>query len=126
MINLLAKMLSNKEEIPHFIKIGGCNNCKVYQPYLTKTGTFYEGGHALHAKCVHMGCDKYGHRAEEPFITPQEYIRIGTELGLKEALNRAKKIIVKFFNFYDTKGNLLPWVVEAIAEEKNGGKRAHP
>lgn len=115
-----AEIVSKKGEIPHFIQIGGCNNCKVHQAYLTHTGTFYLEGHPLHAKCVHMGCVKYGYNIEEPFIAPKEYIRIGTELHSKEALNKAKSIIVRFYDFYESKGNLLPWVVEAISKEKDG------
>jgi hypothetical protein len=56
---------------------------------------------------------------EEPFITPSEYIRMGKELDWEEALNKAKKIIVRFFDFYDSGGNLLPWVVEAISNEED-------
>jgi pSer/pThr/pTyr-binding forkhead associated (FHA) protein len=115
-----AEIVSKKGEIPHFIQIGGCSNCKVHLSYLTETGTFYEEGHPLHAKCVHMGCVKYGYSMEEPFIGPKEYIRMGTELHSKEALNKAKSIIVRFYDFYDSKGNLLPWVVEAISKEKDG------
>lgn len=84
-------MASRKREIPYFIKIGGCNNCKVSQAYLTKTGTFYEEGHALHAKCVHMECVQYGYSVEEPFITPKEFIRIGARLNNKAVLNKAKR-----------------------------------
>jgi pSer/pThr/pTyr-binding forkhead associated (FHA) protein len=117
MANWAADIFCRKAEIPHFIQIGGCSNCKVHQAYLTHTGTFYEEGHPLHAKCVHMGCVKYGYSIEEPFIEPKVYIRIGTELNLKEALNHAKSIIVRFYDFYDSKGNLLPWVVKAISKE---------
>jgi pSer/pThr/pTyr-binding forkhead associated (FHA) protein len=113
----VAEIVSKKVEIPHFIQIGGCNNCKVREAYLTKTGTFYEEGHPLHAKCAHMGCVKYGYSMEEPFIEPKEYIRLGTELNSKETLNKARSIIVRFYDFYDSKGNLLPWVVEAISRE---------
>ena len=112
-----VKMILEKNEIPYFIKIEGCNNCKVSQAYVTKTGTLYENGHTLYAKCIHMGCDQYGHSLEVPFITPKEYVRIGTALGMSEALDKAKKIIVRFFDFYDTKGNLLPWVIETISQE---------
>ena len=112
-------MAHNRKEIPHFIQIEGCNNCKVREAYTTDTGTFYEQGHPLHAKCVHKGCVKYGFNMEEPFITPSEYIRIGKELDWEEALNKAKEIIVRFFDFYDSGGNFLPWVVEAISQEEN-------
>lgn len=115
-----AEIVSKKGEIPHFIQIGGCSNCKVHLAYVTETGTFYEEGHPLHAKCVHMGCVKYGYNIEEPFIVPKEYIRMGTDLHSEEALNKAKSIIVRFYDFYDSKGNLLPWVVEAISKEKDG------
>jgi hypothetical protein len=91
-------MDSNKKEIPYFIKIEGCNNCK---------------------KCAHMGCVKYGFSMEEPFITPIEYIRMGKDLDSEEALENAKKTIVKFFDFYDSKGNLLPWVVKAVSQEED-------
>ena len=117
-------MAHNRKEIPYFIQIEGCNNCKVREAYITDTGTYYEQGHPLHAKCVHMGCVKYGFNMEEPFITPSEYIRVGKELDLEEALNKAKEIIVKFFDFYDSRGNLLPWVVEAISQEE-GEKLTH-
>jgi pSer/pThr/pTyr-binding forkhead associated (FHA) protein len=117
MNNWAADIVSRKGEIPHFIQIGGCSNCKVHQAYLTHTGSFYEEGHPLHAKCVHMGCVKYGYSIVEPFIEPKEYIRLGTELHSKEALNNAKSIIVRFYDFYDSKGNLLPWVVKAISKE---------
>ena len=112
-------MAHKKKEIPYFIQIEGCNNCKVREAYTTDTGTFYEQGHPLHAKCVHKGCVKYGFNMEEPFITPSEYIRMGKELVSEEALNKAKEIIVGFFDFYDSGGNLLPWVVEAISQEEN-------
>lgn len=111
-------MLGNQKKIPYFIKIGGCNNCKVRQAYTTDSGTFYEEGYAFHAKCIHKGCDKYDYSVEGPFITPQEYIRVGTQLGLSEALNKAEEIITKFFVFYDREGALKPWVIEAIAQEK--------
>lgn len=112
-----AEIARKKVEIPHFIQIEGCSNCKVHQAYLTETRTLYEEGHPLHAKCVHMGCVKYGYSIEEPFIEPKVYIRLGTELNSKETLNNAKSIIVRFYDFYDSKGNLLPWVVEAISKE---------
>ena len=80
MNSCVAEIVSKKGEIPHFIQIGGCSNCKVREAYLTKTGTFYEEGHPLHAKCVHMGCVKYGYSMEEPFIEPKEYIRLGLSL----------------------------------------------
>ena len=117
-------MSRQKKKIPHFIQIEGCKNCKVHQEYITQTGTLYEEGHPLHAKCVHMGCDQYGHSIEDPFITPQEYLRIARELDFEPALNLAKKTIAKFFDFYDTKGSLLPWVTEVISEEKSK-KPAH-
>ena len=117
-------MILEKNKIPYFIKVEGCNNCKVSESYVTKTGTLYENDHALHAKCIHMGCDRYGHSLEVPFITPKEYVRIGTTLGMSEALEKAKKIITRFFDFYDTRGNLLPWVVEAVSQEKTE-KPAH-
>jgi hypothetical protein len=117
-------MVGKKKKIPYFLQIGGCRNCKVHQEYITQTGTLYEEGHPLHAKCVHMGCDKYGYSMAEPYITPQEYLRIAGELNSGTALNMAKKIIARFFDFYDTKGNLLPWVTEAISREETE-KPAH-
>ena len=113
----VAEIVSKKVEIPHFIHIGGCSNCKAHQAYLTKTGTFYEEEDPLHAKCVHMGCVKYGYSIEEPFFEPKVYIRLGTELNSIKTLDKAKSIIVRFYDFYDSKGNLLPWVVEAISKE---------
>jgi hypothetical protein len=117
-------MAHNRKEIPYFIQIEGCNNCKVREAYITDTGTYYEQGHPFHAKCVHMGCVKYGFNMEEPFITPSEYIRMGKELEWGEALNKAKEIIVRFYDFYDSGGNLLPRVVEAISKEE-GEKPTH-
>jgi pSer/pThr/pTyr-binding forkhead associated (FHA) protein len=112
-----AEIVRKKVEIPHFIQIGGCSKCKVHQAYLTHSETFYKEGPPLHAKCGHMGCVKYGYSIEEPFIEPKVYIRLGTELNSPETLNNAKSIIVRFYDFYDSKGNLLPWVVEAISKE---------
>jgi len=111
-------------KIPYFIKIEGCNNCEVHKAYITDTGTYYEEGHSLHAKCVHMGCEKYGYNIDEPFITPKEYIRIGAELASKTALNKAKKLIVKFYDYYDSRSDLLPWVLERATKEKDE-KSAH-
>lgn len=107
-----SEMDMENRKIPYFIKIEGCNNCEVHKAYITDTGTYYEEGHSLHAKCVHMGCEKYGYNIDEPFITPKEYIRIGAELASKTALNKAKKLIVKFYDYYDSRGDLLPWVLE--------------
>jgi hypothetical protein len=106
-------------KIPYFIKIEGCDNCEVHKAYITDTGTYYEEGHSLHAKCVHMGCEKYGYNIDEPFITPKEYIRIGAELASKTALNKAKKLIVKFYDYYDSRSDLLPWVLERATKEKD-------
>jgi len=111
-------------KIPYFIKIEGCDNCEVHKAYITDTGTYYEEGHSLHAKCVHMGCEKYGYNIDEPFITPKEYIRIGAELASKTALNKAKKLIVKFYDYYDSRSDLLPWVLERATKEKDE-KSAH-
>ena len=111
-------MAHNRKEIPYFIQIEGCNNCEVREAYTTDSGTFYDEGHAFHAKCIHKGCDKYNYSVEGPFITPQEYIRVGTQLGLSGAFNKAKEIIAKFSDFYDKEGALRPWVIETIAQEK--------
>lgn len=109
----------NGKEIPYFIKIDGCNNCKVFKSYTSLTGTEYGQNHALHAKCVHMGCDRYGHNILAPFITPREYLRIGLNTGLrKQAIDRAKKVIAQFGEFYDAKGKIKMGVAEAISEEK--------
>lgn len=112
-------MVSIQKRIPYFIEIGGCHNCKVRQAYTTDSGTFYDEGHAFHAKCVHKGCDKYGYNVEKPYITPKEYIRVGADLASRRALNKAKELLVKFYDYYDSRGNLLPWVLESIAIEKN-------
>ena len=107
------------KEIPYFIKVAGCNNCKVFRSYTSLTGTEYGQNHALHAKCVHMGCDRYGHNVLAPFITPREYLRIGLNTGLRQqAVAKAKRVISRFSEFYDAKGKLKPWVEEAILEEK--------
>ena len=109
----------NVKNIPYFIKVSGCNNCKVFKSYTSLTGTEYGQNHALHAKCVHMGCDRYGHNILAPFITPIEYLRIGLNTGLrKQAFSRAKKVSARFSEFYDSRGKLRPWVVEVISEKK--------
>ena len=112
-------MVSNQKRIPYFIKIEGCHNCKVHQAYTSDTGTFYDEGHAFHAKCIHKGCDKYGYNIENPFIEPKEYRRVGADLASSKALNKAKELLVKFYDFYDSRGNLLPWILESVAIEKN-------
>jgi hypothetical protein len=114
----------NVKKIPYFIKIAGCNNCKVFKSYTSLTGTEYGQNHALHAKCVHMGCDRYDHNVLVPFITPREYLRIGLNTGLrKQAIVRAKKVIAQFSEFYDPKGKLKSWVAEAISEEREAKGR---
>ena len=112
-------MVSNQKKIPYFIKIEGCHNCKVHQAYTSDTGTFYDEAHAFHAKCIHKGCDKYGYNIENPFIEPKEYLRVGADLASSKALNKAKELLVKFYDFYDSRGDLLPWVLESVAIEKN-------
>jgi hypothetical protein len=112
-------MSSNKKKIPYFIEIRGCRNCKVHQSYTTDSGTSYDAGNAFHAKCVHKGCDKYGYNVENPFIEPKEYLRLGADLDSGKALNKAKELLVKFYAFYDSRGNLLPWVLESIAIERS-------
>jgi len=106
--------LSGKE-IPYFIKTRGCNNCEVFKSYTSLTGTEYGTNHTFHAKCVHMGCDRYGYNVLAPFITPREYLRIGINTGLRhQALEKARKVVQRFTDFYDSRGNLKPWVTEAI------------
>jgi len=112
--------MTNPKEIPYFLKINGCNNCKVFKSYTSLTGTEYGQDHDLHAKCVHMGCDRYGHNILAPFITPLEYLRIGLNTGLrKQAVAKAKRVIARFSEFYDHKGRLKSWVGEALSEEKS-------
>jgi len=105
------------KEIPYFIQVGGCNCCKVFKSYTSLTGTEYGQDHELHAKCVHMGCDRYGHNILAPFITPVEYLRIGHHTGLrKQAVNKARKVIARYCEFYDSRGKLKAWVVEALSD----------
>ena len=106
------------KEIPHFIRVRGCNNCRVLKSYTSLSGTEYGTNHLLHAKCVHMGCDRYGYNVLSPFITPQEFLRIGINTGLRrQAVERARKVVARFPEFYDTRGRLRPWVAEAISQE---------
>lgn len=120
-ISGLGVAMTNKakvQDIPYFVTVDGCNNCKVFKSYTSMTGTEYGQDHALHAKCVHMGCDRYGHNVLAPFITPIEYLRIGLNTGLRQqAVAKAKKVIARFGEFYDHKGRLKNWVAEALAEE---------
>ena len=111
----------NAKDIPYFIKVSGCNNCQVFKSYTSLTGTEYGSDHALHAKCVHMGCDRHGHNILAPFITPREYLRIGLNTGLrKQAIDKAKKVITRFSEFYDARGNLKLWVMDAILGDSPG------
>jgi hypothetical protein len=111
------------KEIPYFIKVAGCNNCKVFKSYTSLSGTEYGQDHTLHAKCVHMGCDRYGHNVLAPFITPMEYLRIGLNTGLrKQAVAKTKKVIARFGEFYDHRGRLKPWVVETLSTEKDNAQ----
>ncbi len=110
-------MVFTNKEIPYFIQVGGCNNCKVHRAYIAEVGAFPEEGHPLNAECAYAGCDKYGHSVEKPFITPKEYIRIPTDHALEVALNKAKKTIARFSDFYDTEGNVLPWVAKIISQK---------
>ena len=112
-------MANKDEDIPYFIRIRGCNNCKVHHKYITNRGTYYEQGHLLRAKCVHLGCVQHGYSIEEPFVEPSVYVRMGAHLNVEEVLNEAKKIILKFHDYYDSEGNLLPWVVEALSKRKD-------
>ena len=119
--NALGVEMANKvtvKDIPYFVKVAGCNNCKVFKSYTSLTGTEYGQNHELHAKCVHMGCDRSGHNVLAPFITPAEYVRIGLNAGLrKQAVEKAKKVIARFSEYYDHNGRLKPWVKEALAKE---------
>jgi hypothetical protein len=110
-------MVFTNKEIPYFIQVDGCNNCKVHQVYIAEAGTFPEEGHPLNAECAHAGCDTYGHSVEKPFITPKDYIRIATDHALEVALNKANKTIARFSDFYDTEGNVLPWVARIISQK---------
>ena len=106
------------KEIPYFIRVRGCNKCRVFKSYTSLTGTEYGSNHTLHAKCVHMGCDRYGYNVLSPFITPQEFLRIGINTGLRrQAVERARKVVARFREFYDTRGGLRPWVTEEISKE---------
>jgi hypothetical protein len=106
------------KEIPYFIWVRGCNNCRVFKSYTSLTGTEYGTNHRLHAKCVHMGCDRYGYNVLSPFITPKEFLRIGINTGLRrQAVERARKVVARFREFYDTRGGLRPWVVEEISQQ---------
>jgi hypothetical protein len=105
-------------QIPYFIRLDGCNNCRVFKSYTSLTGTEYSSNHALHAKCVHMGCDRHGYNVLAPFITPREFLRIGLNMGLRpQAVERARRVLARFHEFYDEVGDLRPWVVERISRE---------
>jgi hypothetical protein len=65
-----------------------------------------------------MGCDRYGYNVLSRFITPQEFLRIGINTGLRrQAVERAREVVARFCEFYDTRGGLKPWVVEEISRE---------
>jgi hypothetical protein len=112
-------MTNKEQDIPYFIRIRGCNNCKVHHKYITNAGTYCEEVHPLHASFVHGGCVEYGYSIEEPFVEPAVHMRVGAHFGSDEALDEAKKIIVRFHDYYDSEGNLLPWVVEVLPKEKD-------
>ena len=117
----LEVKMANPNNIPYFVKVNGCNNCKVFRSYTSLTGTEYGQNDDLHAKCVHMGCDRYGHNVLAPFITPIEYLRIGLNTGLrKQAVAKAKRVIARFSEFYDHKGRLKSWVGEELSAERSG------
>jgi hypothetical protein len=106
-----------RKEIPYFIRVRGCNRCRAFRSYTNLTGTGYGSNHTLHAKCVHMGCDRYGYNVLSPFITPQEFLRIGMNTGLRrQAVERARQVVARFGEFYDTRGGLKAWVAEEISK----------
>ncbi len=95
-------MMGNKE-IPKFIDLKGCINCNVSKTHKEWHGTDYGFDHELAAGCLLSGCMDYGFQIGEPFIDPDEAIRLARE-KFPERIGMAEKyaddIRSRFHQFY--------------------------
>jgi hypothetical protein len=63
------------KEIPYFIKVAGCNNCKVFKSYTSLSGTEYGHDHELHA----MDC------ANRRLLKPRRLLPVSVSSMITEA-----------------------------------------
>lgn len=65
--------------IPYFIEMRGCINCSASKSMKERHGREYGADHELMAKCMLMGCVNYGRSLVEPYMDPEEVVRMANE-----------------------------------------------
>ncbi|MFZ5955596.1 MAG: hypothetical protein ACOYT4_04160 [Nanoarchaeota archaeon] len=100
------------EEIPEFIKLRGCINCKASKQLKEETGHDYGFDHEIMSRCLILGCVNYEKSLCNPFIDPEEiykaFIKYQTEHPEKDVKNNVYKAIANikdtFGKYYDRIG----------------------
>ncbi len=64
-----------KIEIPYFIQMRGCINCRVSKKHKEKTGKKYSFDHELMSVCVIRGCTAKGYSLGRPFFDMEQLLK---------------------------------------------------
>ncbi|MFH1585518.1 MAG: hypothetical protein ABIB79_02000 [archaeon] len=106
--------------IPKFIKIRGCINCRTSKKYKEKTGKDYGFDHELMASCVVLGCRIYGVELCNPFIDPEEVVnefrklKESTEDYQENIMTYVLNVKKRFGEFYEQIGVSLDDLINSI------------
>jgi hypothetical protein len=89
-----------KENVPYFIQIRGCINCSASKAMKEAHGTDYGFDHEILASCLIQGCCEWGHDLMNPFIDPEELVRIVKIKPVPEYIEEVKKILQGYEDSY--------------------------
>ena len=78
-------------DVPYFIQMRGCINCDASRLMRERHGTDYGFDHEIAARCVIMGCVSYGRSILNPFIDPEELVRMANESGRPDFRSNARR-----------------------------------
>ncbi len=105
-------------ELPYFIKMRGCINCDASKSLKVKTGNDYGFDHEIGVACILHNCFSYGHTLEEPFIDPEEWVRMAVESGDDEfklsVSNRLKDLDEQYKVWCEAVGIKLETLIEKL------------
>jgi len=85
------------KETPYFIKIRGCINCSASKYHKERYGTDYGFDHALMCKCLFMNCNAYGINLTNPFLDPEEIIRLSKKENIRKYLINIKDAFEEYY-----------------------------
>ena len=109
------------DEVPYFIQMRGCINCEASRLMKERHGTDYGFDHEIAARCVLMGCVNYGRSILNPFIDPEELVRMANASGREDFRSNARRYCSKvketLGGYYEAIGVSLDSVASKLTPE---------